>query len=257
MKHALALVLVLCVGCQASIGASADVDAGNNGGDDDDASTNGSADAAVQPNVDAAPACANGRVVFLSFEGEPLTRAGVSDSKTNRASWMQIASGAAPKYHAGSANRAAEIQAVVDGVRAQLSSFPITVVETRPLIGDYVMVVFGGAANQVGSRFGAAVQTLDCGDAVRNDVAWIADNVTPTQKVVNFTVGAIGFGLGLTATSTTTDCMCGWDNDCASDNSVACTLTPGITRDPAARQLCNGAGATQDEQATFNRAFCQ
>lgn len=205
--------------------------------------------------ADAAPACANGRVVFLNFEGQALTDATTSDAAQNKASWMQIASGTAPPYHQGSATRVAEIQAVVDGVRAQLSSFPVTVVTTRPAAGEYVMIVYGGVASQVGSRFGAAVQELDCADAVRNDVAWVADAVTPTQRVVNFSVGAIGFGLGLTATTDPNDCMCGWDNICTSNNAVACTLTPGIARDPAANQQC--AGTTQDETAVFNAAFCQ
>jgi hypothetical protein len=249
VKHALALAVMLCA-CEASVGV---------GGNGVDATTGRDADTTSgddAPDVDAASACANGRVVFLSFEGESLTQAGVSDAKTNRASWMQIASGAAPAYHAGSVTRMAEIQAVVNGVRAQLSSFPIEVVTTRPQAGDYVMVVFGGERAAVGSRFGAAVQELDCGDLTRNDVAWIADSVSPNQKVVNFAIGAIGFGLGLTATLEPTDCMCGWDNACQSDNSVACSLTPGIARDPNANQRCNGL-STQDEVATFAQGFCQ
>ncbi len=243
------MLLVSCAACEASIGAGGrSIDANDEPADD-----------VGEPGIaiDAAPACFNGRVVFLSFEGESLTRAAVSSAKTNSASWMQIAVGSAPAYRAGIADRAAEIQAITDGVRAQLSSFPITVVTTRPVTGDYVMVVFGGESGDVGSRFGGAVQTLDCGDATRDDVAWIANSVAPRQRVVNFAVGAIGFGLGLTATTVATDCMCGWDNDCASDNSAPCTLTPGIARDPLARQSCPGAPAVQDEVATFAAAFCE
>ncbi|MBA3538357.1 MAG: hypothetical protein H0T79_01900 [Deltaproteobacteria bacterium] len=206
---------------------------------------------------DTAPACSNGRVVYLNFEGQSLQQAAASDAPTNRAAWMTTLAGTAPAYHAGSANRSAEIEAIVTGVRSQLASFPITVVTTRPASGPYVMVVFGGTANNVGSAYGAAVNKLDCGDAVKSDVAWIADAVTPTQRVVNFAVGAVGFGLGLTATSVSTDCMCGWANSCVSDNSVACTLTSQIARDPAAMQLCPGAAATQDEPAAFAAAFCQ
>jgi len=232
------------------------VDASN--GNDPDASALPEVDAPTVVPPDAATAtCANGRVVFLSFEGEALTKAAVSDAKTNQASWMQIASGAAPAYHAASATRATEIQDVVDGVRGRLASFPIEVVTTRPASGDYVMVVFGGERAAVGSRFGAAVQELDCGDLTRNDVAWVADSVAPNRAIVNTVIGAIGFGLGLTATTTPTDCMCAWDNDCTPDNTVKCTLTPGITRDPLARQLCSGAAATQDEVATFSQGFCQ
>jgi len=165
MRWAIILSLALCA-CEARVG-------GNGGGVDarsggDDAS---SPDDAAMVGTDA-PACFNGRVVFLNFEGQALTK-GTSDAKTNHASWMQITSGTAPKYHAASATRTADIQAIVDAITLQLSSFPITVVTTRPLTGDYMMIVYGGTPAQVGSRFNGAVQQLDCGDATaRNDVAW-------------------------------------------------------------------------------------
>jgi hypothetical protein len=200
--------------------------------------------------------CSNGRVVYLSFEGETLASAPASDATQNRASWMTIAQGTAPPYRAGTNNRNQQIKAITEGVRAQLSSFPITVVTQRPAAGPYVMIVFGGSASDVGSKYGGAVNTLDCGDAQKSDVAWISDGVTPTQRVVNFAVGAIGFGLGLTATTDPADCMCGWDNACTSDNSGACQLSPTIARDPAANQLCPGL-TTQDEVDTFDAAFCR
>jgi len=211
------------------------------------------ADGPLEPD---APRCANGRVVYLSFEGVALTAGAPSDATQNRASWMTIAQGTAPKYRAAAADRDQQIQAIVAGVRGQLSSFPITVVTQRPATGPYVMIVFGGTASQVGSRFGGAVNTLDCGDAHKSDVAWISDNVSPTQRVVNFAIGAIGFGLGLTATTDPVDCMCGWDNACTSDQTVPCKLSPTIARDPAANQLCSGL-TSQDEVATFDAAFCQ
>jgi hypothetical protein len=228
-----------------AIGGS--TDAGN---DDDGGGGN-------NPGPDGAAACFNGRVVYLNFDGVTLSDAATSDATQNRASWMQIATGTAPPYKSGVANRLQLIQSVTDGVRAQLASFPITVVTTRPPAGPYVMIVFGGVASQVGSRFGGAVDELDCGDLQKSDVAWISDNVSPTQRVVNFAIGAIGFGLGLTATTNQNDCMCGWDNACQAVNNTPCTLSPNIQRDPAARQLCTGAGAIQDEVATFRQAFCQ
>jgi hypothetical protein len=75
------------------------------------------------------------------------------------------------------------------------------------------------------------------------------------QHILNDAVGSIGFGLGLTATSDPNDCMCGWDNNCASNTGTPCVLTDGITRDPAARQLCPNAGTTQDEATAFRTAF--
>jgi hypothetical protein len=221
-------------------------------GDDDGLTPAG--DAGI--DSDAAPVCSNGRVVYLNFEGVTLTAAGTSDATQNRASWMtNITQGTAPPFKAGATNRAQLIKDITDGVRGQLSSFPITVVTQRPAAGPYVMIVIGGTSNQVGSRYGAAVNTLDCGDAQKSDLAWISENLS-TLRTVNSAIGAIGFGLGLTATTNPRDCMCSWDNDCTPDNSVLCQLTPGITRDPAARQRC-GTLTTQDEVATFDAAFCR
>jgi hypothetical protein len=212
------------------------------------------ADGSIEP--DAAPQCSNGRVVYLNFEGATLADALQSDATQNLASWMTIAQGTAPKYKAAAADRDQIIQAVAGGVRQQLSSFPITVVTQRPAAGPYVMIVFGGVASQVGSRFGGAVNELDCGDARKSDVAWISDNIAPTQRVVNFAVGAIGFGIGLTATTNPLDCMCGWDNACTADQTVPCRLSQTIARDPAANQVCPGL-TTQDEAAAFDAAFCR
>jgi hypothetical protein len=193
--------------------------------------------------------------VYLNFDGQTLTR-GTSDATLNHASWMLIAQGTAPPYLDDNPARATAIQSVVDGVRGQLARFPITVVTARPTSGEYVMIVFGGKAAAVGSRFGAAVSQLDCGDVQHNDVAWIGDGVTPVQRVINTAIGAIGFGLGLTATVDPADCMCSWDNACVAADTAACTLGSPIARDPAAIQLCPGAASTQDEVATLHDAFC-
>jgi hypothetical protein len=203
--------------------------------------------------IDAAPACAS-RVVYLSFEGQALTQ-GPSDATLNQASWMLNPTGTAPRYRSGDAARDAQIKTIVEGVTAQLARFPITIKTARPAAGPYVMVVYGGAASAVGSRYGAAVNTLDCGDTRPSDLAWIADGVTG-QRAINTTIGAIGFGLGLTATSDPSDCMCGWANQCQSNNAAACTLGAPIARDPGASQLCPAAGATQDEVAAVRAAFC-
>jgi hypothetical protein len=198
----------------------------------------------------AAPACS--KVVFLQFEGQVLTR-GPSDATKNTASWMTNATGTAPKYRATSGTRDAEIEAIVDGITQRLTSFPIAVVTTRPASGNYNMIVFGGTSQDVGSSY-SADQHLDCGDKTANDVAWISDGITPTVKIVNVAIGALGLGVGLNGTSDPNDCMCGWDNTCM-PNMTACTLTAGIARDPNDSQVCVG-GPTQDEPAAIKASFC-
>ena len=129
----------------------------------------------------------------------------------------------------------------------------------RPTSGEYMMIIYGGTAAQVHSFYGVAVNELDCGDARKSDVAWIAGNVAPAAAV-DTTMGAIGFGLGLSSTALTDDCMCSWGNNCTRTTSP-CVLRDGVARDQTVSnnpntntpQLC--PGATQDEVTTFATAF--
>jgi hypothetical protein len=210
-------------------------------------------DAAVAIDAPPAPVCSQ-RTLFLNFDGQTLT-SGTSDATANQASWLNKAQGTAPRYLTNDTGRDAKIQAIADGVRAQLAMFPITVVTTRPASGEYVMVVLGGQANQIGSQFSTAVNTLDCSDAQHNDVAWISDIATPSQHVINLVIGAVGLGIGLTATTDPNDCMCGWGNSCTPTNT-ACTLGTAIARDNSIALRCSGGAATQDEVATLRTAFC-
>ncbi len=250
-----ALLIVLSA-CDARISAGSgddvqDIDAGPL---DSDAST-------VLP--DAAPAdtgvaClpSQARSVYLNFDGQALTRnAAASDATQNQASWMNKANGTAPAYRAGSGTRAADIQQITDGIKAALAGLNVNVVTTRPATGPYMMIVFGGTAANVGSNFGGAVQKLDCGNTVVSDVAWVADAVTPNQRVINFALGAIGFGVGLVATNNSNDCMCGWDNACTQTTNQ-CTFGTAINTDPNANQTCPNQ-ATQNEQQSIQQAFCQ
>ena len=245
----LALVGV-CAGCGARLSDGADPSLGNidsipDAGTD---SGSGSTDGGMTT-----PLCAS-RSVYLNFEGQTLTR-GPSDAKLNQASWMQIDRGTAPPYQPGNANRAQVLQAITDGVTAALSQFPVTVTLKRPTAGNYMMIVFGGLMADVGSNFTGAVNQLDCGDTRPNDVAWISDNNKSNQRAINSALGAIGFGLGLTATTDVRDCMCGWDNLCSRDDSQPCRLGSPIARDPKARQLCPDL-TPQDEVAAIRTAFC-
>lgn len=202
---------------------------------------------------DTQPVCKK-RPLFLSFEGETLTDGVASDATANVASWMTngITTATAPPYHTGVATRAAEIQAIINETTSRVQDFT-TVTTTRPASGEYMMVVFGGTAAAMGSKFGF-VQELDCGDAVRNDVAWVADGF-PAGRVVDSILGSIGFGIGLTATTDPTDCMCNWDNNCT-PAAGDCVFHDGIARDPTANQRCDASPQVQNEIADVKAAFC-
>lgn len=244
--------------CQATIHGGDD---GPNNNNEVDGGQQSSIDASMalpdSAPVDMGPTClvTQARSVYLNFDGQALTKAATSDATTNTAAWMNKAAGTAPAFRAGSGTRAADITQITNGITTALMGLNVKVVTTRPATGPYMMIVFGGTAGNVGSNFTGAVQKLDCGNAVVSDVAWVGDAVTPNQRVINFALGAIGFGVGMTATNNPADCMCGWDNQCAQTTNQ-CVLTSGIATDPNANQRCPNQ-ATQDESMAIQQAFCQ
>jgi hypothetical protein len=214
-------------------------------------------DSSTPPIVDAPsapPACANGRVVYLAFEGETITYAATTDATANQASWIGVNTANVPPYHQSNTNRNTQITNITNGVTAVLSSYPITVVTQRPTSGSYVMVVFGGSNQTVGSNYTYATANHDCGDVVKSDVGWVSDQV-PNSIVVPTTIGTIGWALGLQGTNDPGDCMCGWATNCSP--SSTCTLgtneTTGNSLSPAT--TCPGLNP-QNEQAAFQAAFC-
>jgi hypothetical protein len=253
MRREIAVVcMLLCAACEATVGGTTNSvsDAPTQSGDPD-------ATTSMNPDATQTAQCTS-RVVYLNFEGVTLSDAAASDATQNRASWIAgQATGTVTPFLQGNGNRAQIITDITTGVRGGLSQFPVTVVTTRPATGPYVMVTYGGNAGDVGSNYGFSVNELDCDDSEKSDVAWISNNYTTTLRHVNTTLGAIGFGLGLTATTDVNDCMCGWANGCIKDHSTLCTLSPNIARDPNADQRCNGAAATQNEVQTFKTAFCE
>jgi hypothetical protein len=246
---ALVSLALASASCGAKLGgggnATADSGGGGAGGDSGGGGGGGTVDAPLVAIDAPAPACANGRSLFLNFDPVTLTQ-GSSDATTDHADWVGDdnsghTTGASPGY-TGSAGD------VVTAVQAYLAATPISIVTTRPAAGPYVMVVIGGTNTQLATVYTTAVNDLDCGDTVKSDVAWISQS-TPAAKLPGFIIGAVGFGLGLTGTTDTGDCMCGWGTNCT-QTATACTLSSSI----AAATTC-GSG-TEDEVAAFTTEFC-
>jgi hypothetical protein len=241
-------------GCHSQLGAGASVDVDASGGGSQLDSGSGSSsnpDAASTSMPDGATAatCTTGRQLYLNFEGATLTRATTSDATQNHAAWMGVTSATMPGYHANSANRAQLIIDVTNAVKAGLANFPdITVTTARPTAGLYVMIGFGGVESTVNIPYRYAVMTLDCTDTVKSDLGWVFDDAGTSQKAADLAIGAVGFGMGLTGTSSPSDCMCGWLTQCQ-QLATACTLSASI---PA---LNNCAMNPQNEVAKF-QAFC-
>ena len=210
-------------------------------------------DAGNVVSIDAPPATPS-RVVYLNFVGVPVLKKGTpSDAKANTASWLVgNGSGTVPPYGGSQA----DVDTIRDGVKARLAGIA-TVTVSRPTTGEYVMVMYGGTAAQAHSFYGEAVAKLDCGDLVASDVAWISGDEAPTAAI-DTTIGAIGFGLGLSSVDRADDCFCSWGNNCT--RSGACVLRNGQTRDTnvgtdpqGVQMIC--PGATQNELTVFTTAF--
>ncbi|MBA3818871.1 MAG: hypothetical protein H0X17_08265 [Deltaproteobacteria bacterium] len=254
LKVVVAIAVLWSTACEATIGGSA-----TGGGGGTDASITPTPDGpggTVTPDASSdAPRC-SARVIYLNFEGVTLTRATPSDSTADRASWIGVTTATVPRYRTGAADRATQIQAITTRITTALSGIGVMVTTVRPLAGQYVMVVFGGTETTVGSQYSFATSFHDCGDLVKNDVAWVSDQVS-SSKVGDFALGAIGWGLGLNGTNSPNDCMCGWSNTC-DQLSTPCTLSPSITTTGALspETACPNL-ATQNEVGVFTTAFCQ
>jgi hypothetical protein len=265
VTRTLLAITALAAGCYARVGDGegnlATTDAGDTTGSGSD-TTGGDVDAGAQGGTDApTPACANGRKVYLAFEGVTLTQATTSDATQNRARWLTNTTSTVPPWRTASGSRAAQIASVVDGVKSRLAMTPIEVVTTRPTTGPYVMIAFGGErtgdGGSVGTIYSYATSYHDCGDTVKSDVGWVSDmNGSPESYVADLAVGAIGWGLGLDGTTSPADCMCGWANGCDSQ-SGACTLSSSIATSIQGNVETACQPGTQNEVAAFTTQFCQ
>jgi hypothetical protein len=248
----------LAAGCGASLGDGPDQHQNSdaNGSSDGSGSNGGRMDA----GVDAPPACANGRVVYLNFDGVTITQGSPSDATANRTNWLTNASAAVPPYHQGSGTRATDITSIIDGTKLRLQGTPIQVVTSRPATGKYVMIVFGGTraadGGTVGTQYTYATNEHDCGDLVKNDLGWVSD-VPAVSYVPDLVMGAIGWGVGLNGTNAPTDCMCAWANGCTEDPNAACTLSASIASTTSSGNTTCANQNPQNEVAAFSTGFCQ
>ena len=108
---------------------------------------------------------AQAMTVFLDFEGPQITYADIDDSHANQSYMQQAAVDYAP--YGDATARAALVQAV----RTDWADFAVTITETRPAAGDYVMTVVSPTNPYAG--YAAGIAPLDCMDTwTRNNVVF-------------------------------------------------------------------------------------
>jgi hypothetical protein len=235
-------LVVLCAvlaACNARLGASVGASSGDDDSSSSDANSSGGggggnvdAPTSITPPMDApadANTCPTGRVVFLNFDGDTITKAAASDATADAAIWVGLSNNATTatmtEFRPTAADRTTQIQSVVTALQSIFSGVPeVRFVTTRPAAGPYVMIGFGGTMGQAGVPYTGAVNHLDCGDTNKNDLGWVFESASTTTQAANLAAGAIGFGLGATGTTDPNDCMCGWLTQCQSSGN-ACSFS--------------------------------
>jgi len=239
----LVVLCLLCAACQAQLGRTP------NGLGPDAAKPVDAAAIDTKP-LDApldAPACGNGRVVFLNFGGQTISKANTADATQNDAAWPGAATVTMPAY-GGNATQQAAIVTQLQNTFATVDP-NITFVTTRPTNGPYIMIGFGGSMADANVQFTGAVNTLDCGDTNKSDLGWVFDGIGTTEAA-NFAAGAIGYGMGASGTGKSTDCMCSWNSNCAPNTGTACTFSANI----ATQNGCPGTNPQND--VALIQTFC-
>jgi hypothetical protein len=207
----------------------------------------GGSSSASGPNP---PSGAN--VYYLNFEGQSLT-AGPDDPALNRS---QLLSGSVtlPAYLAGDAQRGTKIQSLVTEVQSILAPYDIAVVTSRPASGSYDMLVAGGSSQQAGLGAGlAAVAVIDCAGTLPRHISLVFD-LSTGHDAARQVVGSLGISHGVSASTSSTDCMCIIDGTCAT-LATTCTLGGANTPVSSIASCETGGATTMDVRQEFLTEF--
>ncbi len=141
--------------------------------------------------------------IFLDFEGPTIVYGDTDDSHTNTSYIQQAAVDYAP--YGDVTARAALVQAV----RTDWAAYAVTITETRPAVGDYVMTVVSPTNPYAGVAAGIA--PLDCMDTwTRNNVVYAFHGANDGYSINEQarTVGQeVAHSLGLEHTTIENDIM--------------------------------------------------
>jgi hypothetical protein len=151
--------------------------------------------------------------LYLNFEGATLQPSpNGQDDATMNITHRVTAQRVVPPFIAANPNRATIIAGIVAQVKSTLAFWDIDVVTTRPLAGDYAMVVFGGDSQSIiGQANQTTSFTFDCGADNQRDLALVYDAAFTSLNAVgvaNITLRIVGTNVGMETVTTQGDCMC-------------------------------------------------
>lgn len=195
---------------------------------------------------DAAPTPA-AFTLFLNFGGATLMQAAVDNPAMNKSSLIT-----GTKVISAWADTAG-IPTIVADVTAALAPYDIDVVTTRPITGNYVMILFGASPTQAGFANGTgAIMPVTC-TPLSNVIAFVFNPVTTPHDVARFAIATMGHLHDVPLSNQADDCMCYAAAECNATATAACTIGGADTvMDPA--EPCETV-APFDEAARFLAAF--
>jgi hypothetical protein len=195
-----------------------------------------------------AAAGAGTHTIYLNFEGADL----IADPSGNDArtghTFLINSNKTVPPFLNGVANRDTFINTIVATVTQQLAPYDVQVVTMRPASGEFMMVVFGGASQDIiGQGNVGSFGPLDCGNLSNDDIMFVFDAMldVPLANAAMFT---IGIAIGLSTTSLPGDCLS------VSTATAVCTLSGSAPISPSTG-ACPNAAPNQDELSAFTAVF--
>jgi len=210
--------------------------------------------------------------VYLNTEGVTLRKGCGDDSRTNCTDIAPADNTVVPPFLDGVTGRQTFIEAVVAKAQAALAPYSVDIVTTRPVSGDYEMIVLGGdplAFGCTNPSCGGIAPDAGCGQQLvtRDHVDVLFDrgvNDTIETYAGAAVLSQIGNMTGLVPTTVFDDCMCDIDEVCLDGSGhwgtpgTMCTFgsnapTTTAVRTTGSPDNCNIP--VEDEPAMLKAAF--
>lgn len=139
------------------------------------------------------------QVVFLNFDGAPLTSGG-NDATRNKTRLLTVSSHNYPAMSWGSfGGKDKGMADVLKEVKILYYKYGVEFVTKRPASGDYSMVMIGGTGqNCKGGGSAVGISPLDCKNNDKTDVLFVFGNRLSSAKQVAFVIAhELGHAVGL------------------------------------------------------------
>ncbi len=195
-------------------------------------------------------------MIYLSFEGEQITKGATTDATTNTSAAAKQDATIPPYLSARPSDRKVIIRDTYFRLAELLGPYDVALATTRPASGPYQMIVFGGSSELIGFPAGiGAVSDPDCGDTVASDISFIFDTIDDEAWTTQVSMASIGLNVGIPSTNRWTDCMCFSGSECGYMHpAINCTLGTNVPVATGAACVPPYTGAI-DDQTRFEDAF--